>query len=70
MTNLMTSTRDENVIKLFLKSLIISLNNYLQYLGYEIAISIIAQKFTRLQNGTLLVTPVSVSLLFTSNFTI
>ena len=48
----MTSSRDENVIKHFF-------HNYLQDLGSEIALSIMVQEFTRLQNGILSVTPVS-----------
>ena len=58
----MTSSRDENVIKLFLNSLINSSNLYLQDLGSEIALSIMVQEFTRLQNGALSVTPVYIYL--------
>ena len=51
MTNLMTSSRDENVIKHFFYIVIInSPNLYLQDLGSEIALSIMVKKFTRLQN--------------------
>ena len=39
---------------LFSHSLIISANHYLQDLGSESALSIMVQKFTWLQNGTLL----------------
>ena len=53
--NLMTSLSNENVIKLFcLYSLFISSNLYLQNLGSEIALSIMVQEFTRLQNGPFL----------------
>ena len=44
----------------FSHSLNNSPNNYLQDLGSEIALSIMVQEFTRLQNGTLSVTPVSI----------
>ena len=52
--NLMTSSSDENVINLFSYSLFINSNLYLQNLGSEIALSIMVQEFTRLQNGSFL----------------
>ena len=61
---------------IFSNSLINSSNLYLQDLGSEIALSIMVQEFTCLQNGSLSVTPVSIYLYmyvcmyrcFTSNF--
>ena len=74
----MTSSRDKNVITIFFHiadSLLVSSNLYLQNLGSEIALSIMVQEFTCLQNGLFLglsVTPVSIYVsivAFTSNFT-
>ena len=52
MNNLMTSSRNQNVIKNSHR-LIISSNIYLQDLGSEIALSSMVHEFTCLQNGTI-----------------